>query len=326
VLFELYKRPAASGITTAFAAVSFAEPRGNAGHSLRAEERANEIIETVRRLRSHLLVDMHVHARFEITNERAAPVLKDLITKNAVQLILITDPTPGQGQYRDLESYVAHFAKSRQASHEEVRQLVLERIEKTKVSLPSWKMVSEVAALAKANNIPLASHDDDTPQKVELMVNMGASISEFPITLETAKLAKENKQWTVMGAPNALRGKSYSENLSEREALEHKVLDILCSDYHPASLLHCVYLLPQLGLCSFVEAVKLVSDNAAKSVGLHDRGSLEVGKRADLVFVEEHAGVPPRVRATMRGGQFIFTDKTFSQNVEVSKPHEVEYV
>lgn len=311
-LFELDKRLAASGITTAFAAVSFAEPRGNAGHSLRAEERAHGIIETAHHLRSHLLADIHIHARFEITNERAAPVLKTLIRNNDVRLVSITDHTPGQGQYRDLENYVAHFAKSRQASHDEVRQLVLERIERAKNSPPSWKTVSEVAEQARENNIPLASHDDDTLDKVELMVGMGASISEFPITLETARAANANNQWTVMGAPNALRGKSYSGNLSAREALEHNILDVLCSDYHPASMLQCAYLLADLGLCSFTEAVKLVSENPANAVGLYDRGVLEVGKRADLVLVEEHPNLPSRVRATMRGGRFIFSDHTFS--------------
>jgi alpha-D-ribose 1-methylphosphonate 5-triphosphate diphosphatase len=318
-LFELDKRLASSGITTAFAAVSFAEPRGNVGHSIRAEERANAIIETVHRLRPYLLVDMRVHARFEITNERAAPVLKSLISNNDVHLVSMTDHTPGQGQYRDLESYVAHFAKSRQASHDEVRQLVLERMERAKNSPPSWNVISEVAGLARAHNIPLASHDDDTLEKVELMVGTGATISEFPITLETARTAKANHQWTVMGAPNALRGKSYSGNLSAREALEHHVLDVLCSDYHPASMLQCAYLLPKLGLCSFIEAVKLVSENAATSVGLYDRGVLEVGKRADLVLVEEHPDLPPRVRATLREGQFIFSDHTFSTQPQLER-------
>jgi alpha-D-ribose 1-methylphosphonate 5-triphosphate diphosphatase len=58
------------------------------------------------------------------------------------------------------------------------------------------------------HGVPLASHDDDTIEKVALMQELGANISEFPVTIEAAREAKARGMANAMGAPNALRGMS----------------------------------------------------------------------------------------------------------------------
>jgi len=55
-----------------------------------------------------------------------------------------------------------------------------------------------------------------------------------------AQAAKERGMYTVAGAPNVLLGGSHSGNLSAIEAINEGCIDILCSDYYPASLLHTV--------------------------------------------------------------------------------------
>ena len=44
------------------------------------------------------------------------------------------------------------------------------------------------------------------------------AIAEFPVSLEAAEAGVAAGMMTAMGAPNAMRGKSYSGNLSAREA------------------------------------------------------------------------------------------------------------
>jgi alpha-D-ribose 1-methylphosphonate 5-triphosphate diphosphatase len=63
------------------------------------------------------------------------------------------------------------------------------------------------------------------------------------------------------------------------------LLDILSSDYVPASLLGAALRLVQDGLCTLPQAVAMVSANPARATGLHDRGALVAGLRADLVQV-----------------------------------------
>lgn len=43
-----------------------------------------------------------------------------------------------------------------------------------------------ISAACRAHGVTLASHDDDTVAKVALMQALGARISEFPLTIETA--------------------------------------------------------------------------------------------------------------------------------------------
>jgi alpha-D-ribose 1-methylphosphonate 5-triphosphate diphosphatase len=300
-LIELDKRLAAAGVTTAYAAISFSE--GRAKH-IRSEERAREIIEGVAGLRESLLTDVRIHARFEITNHRAAPILKDLLAAGMVDLVSLNDHTPGQGQYRNLEQFINYVSSWQNKSREEVEQNVQERMRRSQDAPPSWEVIAEITQLARQAGMMVASHDDDSEDKVRLVHGVGATLSEFPVALEAARAAKTHGMQIIMGAPNALRGASHSGNLSALEALEHGLLDILASDYYPAAMLRAALSIAQKGLLDLPAAINLVSLNPAAAVGLNDRGRLEVGQRADLVLLDHQHD--HRVVATLRGGKIIY--------------------
>jgi alpha-D-ribose 1-methylphosphonate 5-triphosphate diphosphatase len=301
-LLELDKRLAAAGVTTAYAAISFAEHRQKG--QIRTEERARELVQGVAGLRTGLLVDFRVHARFDITNPRAAPVLTELLGEGLVDMVSLNDHTPGQGQYRDLEHYLGFIARWRDQSREEVEARLQERLLQARDVPVAWEVVAEVAQLAAQNGLRLASHDDDTPAKVELVHKLGASISEFPVTREAAQEARQRGMAVVMGAPNALRGGSLAGNLSALEALQAGLLDILAADYYPAAMLQAAWTIAARGYLSLPQAIGLVTLNPARAVGLHDRGSLVPGQQADLVLLE----TSPRLRVvgTLRQGRFIY--------------------
>lgn len=103
-IHELDKKLAAAGVTTAFAAVSFAT-ESVYGH-VRSVETTSAVIESISRLKNNLLIDHRVHARYEITNLGAAPTLEKLLDAGHVDMVSLTDHTPGQGQYNNIESYI----------------------------------------------------------------------------------------------------------------------------------------------------------------------------------------------------------------------------
>ena len=146
------------------------------------------------------------------------------------------------------------------------------------------------------------------------MDNFGATISEFPVTLEAAKTAKDKGMFVAMGAPNALRGGSHSGNLSALEGIQAGVVDVLAADYYPAALLQSAFKIARENILPLEEAVKLITSNAAKSAKLLDRGRLEPGLRADLVLLEESEH--PRVRATFRQGRAVYSDGWLEHHVE----------
>ncbi|MCX7783061.1 MAG: alpha-D-ribose 1-methylphosphonate 5-triphosphate diphosphatase, partial [Meiothermus sp.] len=301
-LYELDKRLVGSGITTAYASISFIEGWGS-----RDPAEGQEIIQNIHRYRDRLLADHRVHARFEVTTPGSAPILQQGVARDEIRLVSLMDHSPGQGQFRDLEHYVDYYRKWMRG-HSESEAQIRARARHLLEAPKAWHIAREVAQVAHARGIPLASHDDDTPEKVDLMSSLGARICEFPVTLEAAREAKRRGMWVVMGAPNAYRGGSHSGNLSAVEGIRAGVVDGLASDYHPASLLQSVFKLEREGVLPLHRAVALATRSIAEMCGLADRGRLAEGLRADLALIEE--GPCPRVRATFVAGRMIYHDGT----------------
>ena len=71
------------------------------------------------------------------------------------------------------------------------------------------------------------------------------------------------------------------------------LLDILSSDYYPASLLQAAFMLAaQDNDCDLPQAVGMVSRAPAQAAGLNDRGEIRVRLRADLVHARNQGGLP----------------------------------
>ncbi len=313
-LHELDKRLAATGVTLSYAAVAFAWKKSE----LRKQEVALEIIETIHRCAPTLLTDMRVHGRFELSNPTTIPLIHRLLDSERLHLLSVMDHTPGQGQYADIDRYLKFMAQWVGGVSSDGVDTQIMAAAKTKLIEEShaprdWDQVRQVVSAALKRGVAVASHDDDTAEKVDLQADMGVTISEFPVTVEAAQHARERGMHIIMGAPNAYRGESTSGNLSAAEAAKSGLVDILATDYVPASLLHAAFRLAQRGIVPLPESVNLVSLNPAHAMGLFDRGQIAVGAVADLVFIEE--GEIPRVRATLRGGDVIYSDGTILTEV-----------
>ncbi|UCI31708.1 alpha-D-ribose 1-methylphosphonate 5-triphosphate diphosphatase [Mesorhizobium sp. B4-1-4] len=307
-IYELDKKLAACGITTAYAALAFTPATYGL---LRSVEHTTAMIEALAAMRDDLLIDHRVHARFEVTFPSALAIAEKLMGAGALGLVSLMDHTPGQGQYRDIERHVAHLAKDRKIDEAKAAELVRQRMADRDGQGDALHIIAGLADLARRHGVAIASHDDDRVEKVALLHSLGAVISEFPITIEAAAEARRLGLATAMGAPNALRGLSYSGNLSAREAYDAGVLDILASDYHPSAILPATIALADRGEGGLARSVALASANPARALGLNDRGRIAQGLRADLVIAER--GRMPRLRATLRGGRVIWSDGTLTQ-------------
>jgi alpha-D-ribose 1-methylphosphonate 5-triphosphate diphosphatase len=80
-------------------------------------------------------------------------------------------------------------------------------------------------------------------------------------------------------------------------------LDVLSSDYMPASLLPAALRLSEIGGSrDLAAAVRTVTKTPAQAVGLDDRGEIAAGKRADLIRVRIVEQLPV-VRTVWRSGR-----------------------
>lgn len=304
-LRDLDRRLANSGITTAYAAVSFS-PGSTYGH-MRSYDFTSQMIRALRTHAQDLLIDHRVHARFEVTFPAALSVVKELIAEGSVDLISLCDHTPGQGQYRDLARQAEMAAKAKGISLEQAAENLQQRIRERQES--AGDLTTTLRAIAQycaLHGVPLASHDDDTVEKVALMESLGAAISEFPVTMEAAQEARGRGMVNAMGAPNALRGTSYSGNLSARDVHAAGLLDLLAADYHPSAMLPAVLVLAKADPMGLAGAARLVTLNPARALGLEDRGEIRDGLRADLIIADD-AGVG-HVRTVFSKGRVVFSD------------------
>jgi alpha-D-ribose 1-methylphosphonate 5-triphosphate diphosphatase len=299
---HLDARLAASGVTTAYAGVSFS--RSAKDGERRSFEHTSNIIRALKDSLNGLRVDHRIHARFDMTYTDAIAALEGLLDAGAVDLVSVMDHTPGQGQYRNLEKLVAYRAHGQGISEAQARADIQARMDAALPTEQLLETLNAVSRLCRARGIAMASHDDDTVEKSNLMADIGAVISEFPVTMEAARTAMERGLMIAMGAPNAMRGQSYSGNLSARAAHAAGLLQILAADYHPAAILPAIKALAEQDPDGLPGAVRLASANPAKALGLTDRGEISIGKLADLVFVD------PRecVAATLRAGQMVYSN------------------
>ena len=307
---ELDKRHAAAGVTTAYIALSFANFVEKEEDDL--ELRTRDLVSAVCRLKPKLGCDTRIHARFEIIYPQAKSMLKDLIAKGQVHMVSLMDHSPGQGQFRNLEDYVTYMANWLKVE----RQLAEAELKRQLSKPKAWDSVRDISELAQGHNLPIASHDDDSSNKIALMHELKVTISEFPITLEAAEAAKQSKMWTLMGAPNALRGGSHSGNLSAINAIEAGLLDALASDYYPAAMLQAAFSLAQKQHLPFYEAIKLISLNPARAIGFTDRGSLTEGLRADFAVLELNSS--PTIIASFSQGQPIYWSGKYAKELGLS--------
>ncbi|MDP2780139.1 alpha-D-ribose 1-methylphosphonate 5-triphosphate diphosphatase [Devosia sp.] len=292
------RRNATAGITTVFHALSFA----NHELGVRNNAFAAEIARAMAAFQPHALIDNRIHARYEVTDESAPPLLAELLESGMAHLLSFMDHSPGQGQFKDVAAYRAYLSRAYKTTDAALDMLLAQKAE---AATSAMTRMSTLAKLARQQGIALASHDDDSPEKIATLIDLGAVISEFPVNLETAQAAKVRGMATLFGAPNILRGRSQSGSMRALDAVLAGVADCLCGDYSAAALLPSVMRLPQLAGIDLAQAVALVTRNPARAAGLDDRGEIAVGKRADLIAVKDLGGLPQAERVWVKGVQVL---------------------
>ncbi|WP_313620929.1 alpha-D-ribose 1-methylphosphonate 5-triphosphate diphosphatase [Achromobacter sp.] len=296
---QVDRRNAAAGITTPYHALSFA----NSEWGVRNNQTAAQVVRTVRAFRDHSLVDNRIHCRYEVTDETSVDVLCALMEEGAVDLLSVMDHSPGQGQFKTLESYLQYMMGNHAMSREQAEEAALSKV---RAKDGAVERVKALLAHAQARGIPTASHDDDSIQRIATMRNLGVAMSEFPITLDTARAAVSCGLPTILGAPNVLRGQSQSGSMRAIDAIRAGVASCLCSDYQPSTLIAAAFAAQAQSDLTLPQAAALVTRNPALACGLADRGSIAPGLRADLVAVAQ-VGAQPLISRTWSAGRLVFS-------------------
>ena len=289
---------ASAGITTVLDAIGVGDPYDE---GFRSKDQS-ELLHVLDRLDDAglLRADHLIHVRCELPAHNARTLFEPFAKHPRLRLISLMDHTPGQRQWSEIEHARVYYTGKKGWTDEqfdaEVR-IAPERQRQHAKPNRAW-----FTDFALTHGVALATHDDTTVEHVDEAHALGASMSEFPTTLAAAQRAKALGLSTVMGAPNVIRGGSHSGNVAAMTLAREGVLDALSSDYVPSSLLRAAWQLSDDAGFSLPDAVKVVTRNAARAVGLHDRGEIAVGLRGDLLRVRA-LGSQPLVRETWVQGR-----------------------
>ena len=279
---------ASAGITTVFDALRVGSITSQEqGYARYARALASELA-ALDRLGA-FRISHFIHLRAEICSETLLDELAEFGPGDRIGILSLMDHTPGQRQFRDISKLRAYWAGKRGYS-----DAVFEaHVAHLYTLRDRFGAAHETGAAAEALRLGavLASHDDTTAAQVALSRGRGVSFAEFPTTVEAAEACREAGIAVMMGAPNIVRGGSHSGNVAALDLAAAGLLDILSSDYVPASLLLAAFRLAEVW-DDLPRAIATVTEAPARRAGLSDRGRLEPGQRADLLRIAALDGQP----------------------------------
>lgn len=251
-----------------------------------------------------LRVEHFLHMRLELAEPELLSLFAPFLHDDRLKLVSLMDHTPGQRQWTDLNHFSTYVTGKRGWSAQKVDAMFELLLERQQLYAQQNRKKIIACCNQRALPIPLATHDDTTLEHVHEGVADGVTISEFPTTMTAARAARMHGLSIIMGAPNRVRGASHSGNVSAGALAQNGLIDVLSSDYVPASLLHAAFLLQQDGF-TLPAALATVSCHPARMIGLADRGQIAPGLRADFIRVRLFGQLPVVLGVWKDGQQII---------------------
>ena len=278
-----------AGVTTQFHAVAFESylaKQRNAEKGLRLSRAVRDFAGSGRGL-----VDHRILFRCAV---RQLESLDAILTcaEEGKHLVSMDDHAHGQGQMLDLEkSWEQMIPYLPKGTTKEEWLADCERVVNETDEVRE-RVCARLATEARGGRFILVAHDDNSAEQVDRGHSLGCVMSEFAVTLEAARRAREIGMSVGMGAPNVVRGGSLNGNAGAADLARRGLLDVLLADYDAPSLLYAALLLARERLVSLEGAVRLITRNPARVAELADRGSLEPGLRGDVIVVHAADQVP----------------------------------
>jgi alpha-D-ribose 1-methylphosphonate 5-triphosphate diphosphatase len=286
MLLDLDAECAGAGIGTVCVGARFED---EPGRGIRLED-AIAVCRAVESLADYLLADWRIHARVEVTDEGVVEALTQALRyTNRISLISAMEHSFEKSRFASAADHRKFYAEDWGVAEDEVEAMMAR---KHQAGTSKDRRREQVAEVARSNGIALASHDDASIDEVDRARSLGATVCEFPLTVQAALHARKAGMVTVLGAPNALRGRSTSPgNLLVSDAIGAGACSALCSDYLPHSMLGAVFALERNGVAPLPAIIDMVSTAPAAAIGV-SRPQIRLGAPLNGVLVEQVGHLP----------------------------------
>jgi alpha-D-ribose 1-methylphosphonate 5-triphosphate diphosphatase len=253
-------------------------------------------------MRPQLAADTRFHLRHETYNLDAESEIIEWLSEGRIDLFAFND---------HMDSTVASLAKpqkrSRMVERTGLTDEAFDRLVQSVVTrghdVPA--SIARLAQAARAADVRMLSHDDESPAMRQTFRAQGVAIAEFPVNEETARDAAEAGDFIVFGAPNVVRGGSHTGWTKASDMIAKGLCSVLASDYYYPAPLLAAFRLAVDGVLPLATAWQLISSAPAHAAGLADRGILAAGRRADIILVDDSLPLRPRIVAVISAGRLV---------------------
>ena len=256
---------AAAGVTTVYDAVSLGDMIEGSARQANLEA----MIHTLGQVADAgwFRAEHRLHLRCEVSSQNILDAFAAFVEDRRVGIVSLMDHTPGQRQFVREDKYREYYMGKYGFNAQEMEAFTQKQQELSARNADPHRQA--IARACQGRDLILATHDDATAQHVEEAAALGIHFSEFPTTVEAARQSHQRGMLVLMGAPNLVRGGSHSGNVSASELARLGCLDVLSSDYVPASLIHSAFLLHhgELGLDLPAAIAKVAGNPARVEVG-----------------------------------------------------------
>ena len=290
------REAAAHGVTTAYLAQGWSWERGHRG-----PDYAEKLFAALDAYRPAALTDLRVQIRAETHLVDETARLIAAVKRFDIGYVIFNDHLEeGQHMARLAPTDFAAWARKVGKTTEEMAAVIDEATIKAK-AVP--RSLCTLAEAFDALGVTYGSHDDPDGDTRERYSMIGARVAEFPLSRRAAAAAHAMNSPVVMGAPNVVRGKSQSGNISAQTLVIDGLCDALVSDYHVPALPLAAWALVDREVASLPMAWAMISTNPAEIMRMTDRGRLDAGLRADMVVIHAATRV---IEATICGGRLTY--------------------
>jgi alpha-D-ribose 1-methylphosphonate 5-triphosphate diphosphatase len=276
-LAEADRQLLANGITTAFHGLTVGWEPG-----LRNIAATREVVDALQGLGPRLACDTRVNLRWEEFALDEAEALARWFADLPGAILSLNDHTTANLGLPPEARKIRRMA-DRTGLSPEACVTRLAAVARRAAEVPAAR--ARMVAAARAAGLVCLAHDEMTPQDRAANRALGVAVSEFPMTLDTARAARAAGEAVVLGAPNVLRGGSQNAAVDAGPALAAGLGTILASDYWYPAPLQAAFVLAERHAMPFAQAWASVSARPAMAAGLTDRGQLDPGLRADIIAV-----------------------------------------
>jgi alpha-D-ribose 1-methylphosphonate 5-triphosphate diphosphatase len=296
-LVDSDRQAVANGITTVFHGVTWSWEPG-----LRGAANARAILAAIEELKPRLAADTKFHLRHETYNLAAEPEVIDWLGERRIGALAFNDHLPTADNLAKRADKLGQMVARSGVTYNEFVALV-ERLRGDGAEVPN--SIGRLAKEANTHGVALLSHDDASPQTRQWFRALGCRVSEFPMTIDTARDAAAAGDQIVLGSPNVMRGGSHLGWVNASDMIAQGLCSVLASDYYYPAPLVAAFRLAADGVVPLAQAWRLVSGAPAHAVGLDNRGSITRGKRADLILVDASIDRRPRIVAVFVAGRIV---------------------